>query len=166
MECIFKINKKDADRRLNMDLNFKRDESSPKKEEKFYTFFNCEVCGFHESVIEKHWVKGDIDNFNLIIKEIHPHYEKTHSMIGDSLKKDGLLCTEYYCGKCRNKGNMLPVPSFALDMFGFKAPDSEISNESQDKKDSEGSKSSKLLKNLKGLVSKKIAKKKTSKGNK
>ena len=158
----FKIDKKDVDTKLNMDLNFKREEGESEKEEKLYPFFNCGFCGFHESVIEKHWLKGDIDNFNLIIKEIHPHYEKTHSMIGDSLKKDGILCTEYYCGKCHNKGDMLPVPSFALDMFGFKVPDSE----SQDNKNSEDSKKSNLLNSLKGLFSKKASKKKTSKGNK
>ena len=147
----------------NMDLNFKKDKNVEKKE-KTFMFFNCKRCGFHEEVIEKHWIKGNVDNFNLIVKDIHPHYEKIHLMIGDSLNTDGVLCTEYYCGKCKVKGDMLPVPAFALDMFGFRNPDDESFKKSDNKKGSNKSGNSKLLKGLKKLIAKKP--KKHSKGGK
>ena len=154
--------KKELKPQVNMQLNFKRDKVRLKEDERMFMFFNCYYCGFHESVIEKHWIKGDMDNFILCIKEIHPHYEKIHSMVGENLKKDGILCTEYYCGKCKSKGDMLPVPAFALDMNGFDVPqakEEELKTEEPDKKS--------LLRDLKNLLSKKaLKKKKTNKESK
>ena len=136
---------------MNMDLNFKKES----KQEETFLFFNCDRCGFHESVIEKYWIKGDMDNFILCIKEIHPNYEKIIETVGEGLKTDGILCTEYICGKCKGLGNMLPVPAFALNMFGFKVPSKDLAKE----EDGEN-KEIKLLEGLKALFLKKKSEKK------
>ena len=125
-----------------MDLNFKKD----KDQNKMYLFFNCDTCGFHELVIEKYWIKGDIDNFILCIKEVHPSYERVIKTVGDGFKTDGVLCTEYICGKCKSVGNMLPVPGFALNMLGYETPGRKIDKESKNQ--------NRLLENIKSLFSK------------
>ena len=131
---------------INRDINFKQN----RKKERYFLFFNCDKCGFHECVIEKYWIQGDMDNFILFIKEIHPYYEKTISVIGDSLKTDGILCSEYICGKCKVPGKMLPVPTFILDTFGFAGP---YYKDSKNKK--RKPKRGKLLDSLKEYLSKK-----------